>query len=320
MIRLAALALAAGCLGPQVSDAVPATDILPANAPVPSVEDDPVLAGQLAEYDGVADTIPRETAFASGGVIHTWDFGPAPAFAAPLFILVAPDGDGVLSRIPIHPTVIEAMPGDPGYSPYWAAFFVQITDRYHGEQLTSSAAIADAVTEGLVLPPVAQSFAINCPATASTTRLQVAPTLWLAPPAHFFYRGMTVPYYDFGPMPLIGGVMVGERARFRLHRQGEDVLDEIDRGVDITGDGDLGDTNDIYAGQGDPLALTPHARTIDVTIVSSVAAIDSYNDETLSDVKTESALFTPAPTSLVVAVHPSDELHDRPLQRTAGGL
>lgn len=318
-VAIGVVSTAAGCLGPQASD-TPATLILPAGSTVSSVEDDPALAAQLATNDGVDDLIPRETAFARGNVVHVWDFGAAPTFAAPLYILVAPDATGTLTRIPIHPTVIEAMPGDPGYSPYWAAFFVQITDAYAGELLTSADAIDEAVTRGLVMTPVAQTFAVNCPATASSVRLEVDHGDVIAPTSLFFYRGMTVPYFDFGPMPLAAGSSPGERPRYRLHRIGEDPLDEPDRGVDITGDGDIDDTNDIYAGNGDPYAVTPQARTIDVTVPSSVAAIDTYRDETRSDVTAANQLFTPSPTSLVIAIQSTDELHDRPLQRTAGGL
>jgi hypothetical protein len=299
----------------------PATLVLPAGATLPSVEDDAALAEQLAANDGVSDLIRRETAFANGSVVHAWDFGPAPPFAAPLYILVAPDATGTLTRIPIHPTVIEAMPGDAGYSPYWAPYYVQTTDAYAGELLTSVEAIDEAVTRGLVMRPVAQTFAINCPATASSVRLEVDDEGdVIAPPSQFFYRGMTVPYFDFGPMPLVAGSSPGERARYRLHRVGEDPLDEPVRGVDMTGDGDIEDTNDIYAGNGDPHAVTPHARTIDLTIPASVASIDTNHDETRATVIDAKQLFAPDPTMLVVAIQSSDELHDRPLQRTAGGL
>ncbi len=316
------LALAcAGCLGPLVSDdpaPVTSTSILPAGTPVPVLTDDPTAAAKIAAADGVTGTIVRQTAFARGTLVHVWNFGPAPNLAAPLFMLVQKDADGNLVRIP-HPTVIEAIPGDPGYSPFWAVFTVEVTTAYHGELLTSFAAIQEALTSGLIKPPMAQPYAVNCPIAGPEIRVDVGNGATVGPNAQFYYLGSRVPYFDFGHMPL-AGADVPAATRVVLRREGEEPLSEVVRHVDIDGDGDITDTNDVLEDAAALSPVSPRMREVDVAVVKSTSSIDTSHNEASSSVTSLDQLLAPQPTSIVVAYEMTDIYENWVAQQTVGGL
>ncbi len=314
-MKLACL-LVTGCLGPQVDDTPVSatTTLLPEGTPVPSLLDDPIAAARIADHDGVDGTIALQTAFA-GGVVHVWDFGPAEAFVAPLFVLMQPGG---LVRV-AHPTIIDAVPGDPGYSPFWVPFVLEITAAYDGELLTSFDAIEEAVERGLVLAPVPRDIAINCPVVGAGVVVEVARGEIASPDAVFYYRGTEIPYFDFGEMPLVAGRIL-ESPRYRLRREGQEPLSEITRRVDMTGDGDVNDSNDVYAGDPASLTTTPLRRRVDVVVRASISSIDTTQDETLAELAAATQLFSPAPQPVVIGYEETDELHNLPGQRSPGGL
>jgi len=138
-MKVVAFAMLAGCLGPQVSDDLAASgDIVPAGSAIPAIDGDD--AETIALHDNVDSVVPRLTGFAGGIQIHTWDFGPAPSFAAPIYMLMRDPGNGPHVRID-HPPIIGTIPGEAGYSPFWSVFEVQVTAAYAGELLTSSSAL-----------------------------------------------------------------------------------------------------------------------------------------------------------------------------------
>jgi hypothetical protein len=309
----------AGCLGPLASD-VPGSghDILPAGTKVPALTDDPVERARLAEHDGVDGVVRLTSAFAGSSSIRVWDFGPAPTFAAPLMMIATRDAGGQLVRVP-HNTIIASLPGDPGYSPFWAISAVEVTDRYAGEILPSFAAVDQAVQSGLVLPPVALGFAVNCPAVAPDVRVAVGGGQTLPPNATFYYEGKTVPYFDFGKMPL-SGVLVPEQRRFQLRREGQEPLSEAARNIDMTGDGDIDDSNDIFMQRPGTPTTTPLARLVTVVVPLATSSIDDSRDETVAALTDALQLFGPAPTSSVVGYRETEELHNWITQQTSGGL
>lgn len=312
--------LLAGCLDPLVSDDLPTTSlILPAGTLVPSALDDPAVVAQITAADGLAGIVPRQTAFVGGQRIFVWNVGPAPAVAAPLFVLAKRNAAGELEKI-AHPTVIEAIPGDPRYSPFWAVFFVEVTAAYRGELLTSFAAVSEAVDRGLVKRPAAQTFAVNCPIAGPDVRLEVGAGMTAGPGSAFYYEGTTVPYFDFGPMPLVDGSAIPEARRIVVRRAGEEEVSEVSRHVDLTSDGDTIDTNDILEGAAGITAVTPRMRTVTVAVPASTALIDTSHDETVSDLKSSTQLFAPGPTSLVVGYTPTGEIANWVAQSTSGGL
>jgi hypothetical protein len=303
-----------GCLGPQVSDRT-VTAILPAGAIVPDISSDAVLAAQIASNDSIDGVLPLVSAFADGRPVRVWDFGIAPRFAAPLLVLMRRDANRTLTPV-AHPTIADALPGDRGYSPFGALFVVEVTDRYAGEQLTSLEAVNEAIDRGLALAPVATDNGVNCPVTDGDARIAVGGGQEpIGPNREFYVRGLRTHYYDFGPIPLVNRARVPEAVRYILRRTGEDPLSEPSRGVDMTGDGDLLDTNDVYTTTG------PLARTVRVTVAAGTLSIDSSRNEAIADLRTATQLFDPMPvTATVLAYERTADLHDVVVQRRAGGL
>jgi len=136
---LLALAVSA-CLGPQVSDEVVTRGlILPASAVVPSIDDDPAEAAEIAANDGVDGVVPLLSAFSAGAAVRYYDFGPTVDFAAPGYVLIRRVGETI--EVLPHPIVIGAIPGDAGYSPFLRHQLVEVTGAYRGEIFPSVASI-----------------------------------------------------------------------------------------------------------------------------------------------------------------------------------
>jgi hypothetical protein len=321
-VAAAAVMLAPACLDAQVSDAPGMTGVLlPPGSDVPSAHDDAAIERQIDQNDRVAGEVPLVHGFAGGQAIAYWDLGPAPDFAAPIFELVEEAPDGELRPID-HPTIVDAIPGDAGYSPFWAVLAVKVTDAYDGELLTSFAAVQEAERVGLVETPVLQRVAINCPVVARGTTLEVGGGEQpIAPAARFFWKGMSVDYYDFGPFALEDNADLPPRARYVLRREGGEPLSEVARGVDMTGDGDLNDTNDVFAERAGDDGFSPLCRTVDVVVAATTGSIDDSGDETVADIRAASDLFDPdVVEGTVVAVSETDELRNCPQQRQVGAL
>jgi hypothetical protein len=320
-MKLLLALVCAGCLGPLVSDD-PAPDtsttILPAGTAVPLLTDDPAAAAKLSAADGLTGTLVRQTAFARGMLVHVWNFGPAPDLAAPLFMLVKKDDTGNLVRIP-HPTVIDTLPGQAGYSPFWAVFTVEVSSSYNGELLTSFTAVQEALTTGLLRPPIAQTYAVNCPIAGPEVKVDVGNGATTGPNEQFYYRGARVPYFDLGDLPLAGAT-VPAATRVVLRREGGEPLSEIVRHVDIDGDGDATDTNDILEDAAALSAKSPRMREVEIAVVKTTSSIDTSRNENISSVTSLDQLLAPQPTSIVVSYQPTEIYENWVAQRTAGGL
>jgi hypothetical protein len=320
--RAAAVALIlCGCLGPRVSDEPGGGDgILPAGSSVPSADDDAALDARLAAHDGVAGVVTRLSAFAGGAPAHVWSFGPAPAFAMPVFVLVretAPDTYVLVD----HPPIADAVPGAATYSPFASLFYVEVTDAYQGQLLTSTYAVQEAVTDGLVNAPFVAMHGVHWPIVASDARLDVGGAAPLAPATRMFYDGEQVRYFDFGDLALTDAATPAVLPRYVLHRDGEEPLSEPIRHVDMDGDGDTNDSNDVHALTPADAGYSPSRRTIDVAVPIGTASIDTSQDERVAAITNATQLFDPGPvTGTVIAFDTTTEILDLPQQRTAGGL
>lgn len=313
--RIAAVVLGvalAGCLDPLVDDDVPPQGlVLPAGSTVDSALDDDRIAQQIADNDGVDGVVPLLSGFADGQLVHFWDFGPAPSIAAPIWVIVDADGNFVN-----HNVVVDTIPGDAGYSPYWVVFTVQITDQYAGEIMPSIAAIREAERLGLVNAPERQELSVNCPTVGSDVSLDVGTGMPPQPPIkRFYWQGKKVPYYDFGLMPVEQGVVVPEVPVYVLRREGSEPLSEPVRGVDITGDADINDTNNLFSYPASHANYSPLCRTVDVAVPATYSSIDTTGDETMADFMTAADVFNPAPVAgNVVAFEVTDQLWNCPQQ------
>ncbi len=290
----AGLAVALGsCLGPLVDDA-PALGrhVLPADAVVPSLYDDPLVASRVDAHDGVDRVVRRVTAFASGQRVQYWSFGPAPALAVPIYALARRGEDGVLTPLPDHPSVVETIPGDGGYSPFWAVYYVPVTEQYAGERLTSLAAIDEARMMGLVEAPVRRPRVWNCPIVHPDVRLELAPDHLVAP-SPVYYQGRVAALFSFERLEVpMDHDDVPVADVYLLRREGGEPLLEGARGVDMTGDGDTADTNNIFEVGLDDAGYTPLWRAVEVVVPADYKSIDSYGDDGQADFTSVTDLFT----------------------------
>ncbi|HEV7557730.1 MAG TPA: hypothetical protein VGO00_19830, partial [Kofleriaceae bacterium] len=207
------------------------------------------------------------------------------------------------------------------YSPFWSVFALVVTDSYDGELITSTTAIDEAVRDGLVEAPLARSVAFDRPMVATDVQLDVGTGQPIRPTAFFYYEHKTVPYFDFGAMPISSEVDVPIDTRYVLARQGELPLSEPIRGVDMDRDGDTVDSNDIYAHAVADPDRSPLCRTVNVVIEASIASIDTSGDDAVADLRDAAQLFDPSPiTPTVIAFTSTDDVRNCPQQRTPGGM
>ncbi|MFN0250925.1 MAG: hypothetical protein ACKV2T_28890 [Kofleriaceae bacterium] len=202
-ITICLLISACDLLGPRVSDqtsdAPPgpspdtATDaptpihLLPNGTPVPSVDENAELASQIRIFDGLSDSalmasggvITRSTGKAAGVTVRFWNFGNARIIdgfvaSSPLYVLADDDGAGNYTPRSDHPFLIDAIPGDIGYSAIRRVIYVPVTSTYAGERIPSIEALQEALDLGLVRDPVPAGTWRNMPVVPTTTKLEVS--------------------------------------------------------------------------------------------------------------------------------------------------
>lgn len=220
----------AACLGPLVDDTAGySAHVLPPDAHVPSITDDPGLRVQIDRNDNVtADEgrLTRKPAWAAGEAVYYWDFGPAPRFSNPSWQLVRCDDGGEALQGPAgivdHPRVTDAIPGDVQYSPFCATHLVCVTEAYGGERLPSVRALSDAMVLGLVREPVALGRWFNCPAVLPDLELETGGPA--RRPAIVYYRGREAYRFDFqpeGPRALARGNVIPQGIVYFLSKRGD---------------------------------------------------------------------------------------------------
>lgn len=320
------LVLAAGCLEPLVSDDVaPRNLVLPPFSEVPSVLSDPDLARQIDENDQVDRRVPRNSAFVGGSQVFYWDFGPAPDNSAPLIMLRMPGPDGETQPVP-HPPILDVLPGDPNFTPFWAIWFVEVTDQYAGEVIPSLQALQEAQSLGLVGMPEQRTGYLNCPVVHPDVRVEVGGGVDDVGPSAGFYRGVEVGLVNFAFRQLLEDKTHVPLAEFYvLRREGGDPLSEGDRGVDMTGDGDTNDSNNLFQFGLEDGGYSPLSRIVSVTVPPAYMSIDSYQDEAMADATDDADLFTdgdpPTPRAgAVVSVDRTEELRNLPVQEVPGEI
>ena len=294
-IVMASLAgLATACLDPLTSDEAPAPAslLLPAGSLVPSGYLDDAVAQQIANNDGVeSGVVPLLKGFSEGGPIRYWDFGESVDFATPIFILADKRGMETDAYVRLdHLPIIDSIPGDLNYSPFWAFFHVEVTDVYQGELITSVAAMEEAQELGLILAPVPEGRAKNCPLVAEDVTLQIS-TAEPRPPSQLYWRGQMLNYYDFGWTPELVSARVPELPMYTLRRVGEELLSEVVQGIDLTGDSDLSDTNNIFPKAVGSEGYSQLARVTEVVLPTAYQSIDSAMNDEVADFQSEPDIF-----------------------------
>lgn len=222
--------IAAGCrLGPLVDD-LPATSVhlLPSGAQVPSASTDPDLANQITLNGGLdaaavkaaGNVITRGTG-SSGQAVRYWAFGHATMAPSPVYELYREAGGG-LTRVS-HPLLLDAVPGDPGYSPIHTLNRLIVTDAYRDELITSPDALVDAIELGLVEDPEPTGTFITSPVVLSELRLEVGagqpPAVPLVAYAHGHAVGMFRLGGAFAEQPIAGFAPTSQLSVLREARE-----------------------------------------------------------------------------------------------------
>lgn len=205
-IAAAAVAvIAAGCLEPLVKDKPGASaHLLPPGTAVPSAIDNLELKVQITLNDGLDDTaftmsggvVPRGIGMSAGAAVGFWSFGPTTRAPSPIYEFFRRTASG-LTRID-HPALLDALPGDHGYSPVHDINQVVVTDAYAGELITTMDALADAIDLGLVEVPVPIKMFVDSPVVLPTTTLDVGGANPPATPESVYAHGYTVTMFRFG--------------------------------------------------------------------------------------------------------------------------
>jgi len=206
-MRVAAflLAVAAGCrLDPLVDDVPGASaNLLPSGSAVPIATDNADLTNQIVQHDGLDDDaldaagglIARGDGLSAGLPVHYWSFGATTQAPSPLYVFYR-HGDAGLEPI-AHPAMVDAVPGDGGYSPMHTLVQVVVTDKYAGQIIVDPAALGDAIGLGLVEEPAPTGTSVPSPIVLPGTRLEVggpAP----ATAEVVYARGYEVGMFRFG--------------------------------------------------------------------------------------------------------------------------
>ena len=266
--------------------------ITPAGGVVPSLYDYPVLNAQVDANDGVDRTVPLRNAFSEGETVGYWDFGTASATPGFIWVLGTWDEAGVFHQSEEHPVLLDSIPGDPDYSPLCQVYTVELLPDWNRDQMTSLSALAEAmfVYNGLsTLHPVY----VNCPIVHKDVRLDDGEGLPPREPSIAYYRGMQVSYFNLGPaMQYADSVeTIPVTDMVVLRREGGEHLSETLRGVDMTGDGDIVDSNNLFMPGVADAGYTPLRRVITAAVPSATSAIDTYQDDTMSDITSATQLF-----------------------------
>lgn len=228
------------------------TSILTPGERVPKAADDEALAMRIMNNAGASGPlVPLQTAFVAGGEVLYWDFGTSTSSVEPVWILERRKGDGTE---PIdHPPLVDSLPGDDAYSPFRAVFTARVTGAYAGEQITSLAALEDAISIGLIEEPVATGSYVSWPVVPADFALERRDDEPLST-RELYAGGVSAHYLPIrDAAPFERSVAAG--AAYALRRQHElETLDEPGRGADLNEDGDQLDSNLIFeAGVDDPM-------------------------------------------------------------------
>ncbi len=324
----------AACLDPLVDDARdPRASFGPADvdpATIPHVEDDPGLADRVASFPRA---VPYLRGFADGEEVRYWNVpGPNARFVAPMYVVVGLDGT------PVGAPVIDVLPGDRGYSPWWRQHVVQVTEAWAGERLWSREAIEAATRLGLVREPVATEVIVSCPVVARDVRVEVGGAEPVAPTL-VWYRGRRAHWLRFSGEEALP---VGERAMsafpvyvFQRVDQAAPIY-ELVAGVDLDRDGVVDHSNNVFAGglgsaRYSPLWTLALVRTsADFPSIDTAAdpadgrgpgytAEADFFDADRGALRPE-ALVGSSSTAWVLGLEDADALVNCPIQRTRGAL
>jgi len=137
-----------------------------------------------------------------GEPVVYYDFGMESALVGTAGVALAPiwafitgmDADGNPVFVPHQHNIVDAVPGDAGYSDLWQVNLVTVPEDYVADSITSKADL-----DAMAYPTVQPGLFVNCPIVPAGSTLENGEEL-----TRGWYRGEQVYYPDFGPNPANG--------------------------------------------------------------------------------------------------------------------
>lgn len=124
----------------------------------------------------------------AGQVVRYYNFDVLPAAPAPIYVLYR---EGETEAVSGQANVVDAIPGDPGYSDFWRVVRVTVPRGYVANTVTSRAQI---VAAGY--PMEETSLVVNCPIVPEGSRGTMGEAA--AGLTRGWYRNQVVFYFNFG--------------------------------------------------------------------------------------------------------------------------
>lgn len=309
-------ALQAACLEPLVSDEIPPGDVFGSGTPetAPLAEALPRVQPNLRLF---TQRVAYLRGFASGAPVWYWNVdGANSKYIAPMYVIMGKDG-------PIGLPIIDVLPGDVGYTPWWRRTIVRTTDKYQGEKIWSRAAVDAGVRLGILSDPEPTTSIVNCPVALQGTTFDVGNGL-VSEASRVWYRNTAAYWIQFKEIidvPLERREMPLFPVYVLQRINSASPLYEFATGVDLNGDRALNASNNIFAGALGEERYSPLWFASFVRVAADVRSVDT---STAPELTRESQLVNAAgdrASDRIVSVDPDpDALINCPIQRTKGEL
>jgi hypothetical protein len=180
--------------------------------------------------------------------------------------------------------LVDALPGDRGYSPFHTVFRVVVTPAYAGQLITTPAALADAIELGLVDEPEATGSLVASPLVLPITTLEVGAGDPAVPIA-VYARG-----YRVGMFQLGGGLSVRAASGLALTSDVSFVREAQTASFDHN--------RPIFQ------ATIPTSALSSYTPLSATINVDLAEDVEATDIKQDSDLFIRSPSGAITGTSP----------------
>ncbi len=277
-----ALGLVLGCLGPPEEDSVALADLLGDPESAPFVEELPDYPERAVHFTRSA---VRLRAFAEGAPVWFWEVdGDNSNLIAPAYAIVDANGER------LQQPIVDVLPGDPGYTPWWRIIEYRVTELWNQEVFTSRAAIDAGAREGILEGPFATVNILNAPVCDPNLTIDDGDTVTVRT-SQIWFRGARAHWIAFNQsltLPVTERTMP-VKPLYRLQRIDESLpLDEFRTGVDRNGDGILDASNNIFAVNFGSEGYTPLWNVVEIRTTADYRSFDSQPVPTTVDLSAES--------------------------------
>lgn len=170
----------------------------------------PAAEPALNPVDGLdrPDAIPLVEGWFRGEDVSYYDYGVQPNVAVPILAFFQADSPD--DPVPDQRNIIDAIPGQPGYSDFWRVYKVLVPDDYVANSIRS---LEDAFASGYAIEET--GLVVNCPVVNPDATL----TGSSAEPILGWYRGRDVFYFDHGVRSATEGSVVLDAPIYAFFRE-----------------------------------------------------------------------------------------------------